>query len=150
MSETVTVSRADLELLQKVCACYAPYPVTDDIREVMERTLAALREPAGGEEAPAGDSRPDGIWGRVELPGRRDHTGWIASASVFGAEGLVVRDWDGRIIADVVMGPACQVVRLPTPLKRPEPRPALPAGGWGWDGAGEDEAGEGLDDEPAF
>jgi hypothetical protein len=26
------------------------------------------------------------------------------------------------------MGPGCQVVRLATPLKRPEPRAALPAG----------------------
>ena len=44
MADVIRVSRADLEFLLKVCACYAPYPPADDIREVTERTLAALRE----------------------------------------------------------------------------------------------------------
>jgi len=41
--ETVTIRKGDLEFLLKVCACYAPYPTGDDIREVTERTMAALR-----------------------------------------------------------------------------------------------------------
>jgi hypothetical protein len=47
MTETsalVSVRRDDLELLLKVCACYAPYPLTDDISGPVDRVLAALRE----------------------------------------------------------------------------------------------------------
>ena len=39
----------------------------------------------------------------------------------------VVRDWDGREMAAVTIGPNSQVVYLPTPLKRPEPRAAITA-----------------------
>jgi hypothetical protein len=144
--ETVTVRRDDLELLQKVCACYAPHPPADDIREVMERTLIALREPppAGPDPGPL----PEGIFGRVELPGYRQHTGWITEETVFGLQMAVVRDWDGRVQAEVALGPGSQVVHLPTQLERPGPVAAIEAGDpdvW----AGDDDD---LDDEdgPAF
>jgi hypothetical protein len=143
--ETVTVRRDDLELLRKVCALYAPYPPTDDIREPMERTLAALGEPEA--PLPSPETLPDGIFGRIELPGWRNHTGWITDEPRFGGQMAVVRDWDGRVIAEVSPGPGCQIVHLPTPLKRPEPRAALPAGPWR-----DHDPDEDLDDEngPAF
>jgi hypothetical protein len=142
-AETVTVRKDDLELLQKVCACYAPHPSTDDIREVMERTLAAMRDPETGPE-PAGEPpRPDGFYGRVEIPGMRNHTGWVTEETRFGAQLAVVRDWDGGVIAEMGIGAACRVLHLPTPLKRPEPPKAItPA----WD----DDDDEGLDDEDQY
>lgn len=94
------------------------------------------------EPEPEADPRPPGIWGRVELPGRRDHTGWITEETRFGAQVAVVRDWDGHEVAWVAIGPGCQVLPLPTPLKRPEPAKALPAGRFGYlaeDGYDEDD-----------
>ena len=137
-TETVTVRRDDLELLQKVCACYAPHPATDDIREVMERTLAALGAPGGTDEEPA-DPRPEGFYGRVEIPGMRNHTGWVTEETRFGTQLAVVRDWNGVVIAEMGIGPACRVLHLPTPLKRPEPVAAL---GWA-----DHDPDEDLDDE---
>ena len=71
---------------------------------------------------------PDGIFGRVELPGWRNHTGWITDEVRFGEQMCVVRNWDGQVVAMVKLGPACQVLPLPTPLKRPEPKAAITAG----------------------
>jgi transcriptional regulator with XRE-family HTH domain len=78
---------------------------------------------------------PDGRWGRIEMPGYRQHTGWIADEPRFGQQAAVVRDWDGRVVAEVFLGPACRVVYLPTPLNRPGPDEpqAIAAGGWGGD-----------------
>lgn len=129
----VTVRKGDLDIVVAACSSYLPSEVSPEVLDAFARVLRTSDEAHGieGEVRPAepeADPRPEGIYGRVELPGRRNHTGWIAGASVWGTEGLVVRDWDGRIIADVVMGPGCEVVRLPTPLKRPESRLALTAG----------------------
>lgn len=126
--DTVTVRRDDLELLRKVCGCYAPYPWTDEIRDVMERIHATLGGSGGA--VPDEDSRPAGIFGRVELPGYRQHTGWITEEPRFGQQMAVVRDWDGREIAMAALGPGCQVVVLPTPRKRPEAPKAI-TGGYG-------------------
>ena len=80
---------------------------------------------------------PPGRYGRIELPGYRNHTGWIAEETRFGQVAAVVRDWDGLVVAEVFPGPACRVQYLPTPLKRPAPAPeqlALTAGSqWGSD-----------------
>ena len=54
------------------------------------------------------------------MPGRREDTGWITEETRFGAVMAVVRDWDGRETAAIALGPACRLVYLPTPLKRPE------------------------------
>ena len=80
------------------------------------------------EAKPAAEERPPGIWARVELPGWRNHTGWITEEMRFGTAAAVVRDWDGREVAVVYPGPACQVLPLPTPLKRPDPVAAITAG----------------------
>ena len=72
-------------------------------------------------EAPGVDERPPGFWGRVELPGYRNHTGWITDEPRFGQQMCVVRDWDGIEVAAVAIGPACQVIHLATPRRRPDP-----------------------------
>lgn len=125
-TETVTVRRDDLELLQKVCACYAPHPPGDDIREVMERTLAAL---GGAPEPSEPDPLPPGRYGRVEIPGYRENEGWISEETRFGLQVAVVRDREGAETAAIGVGPLCRVVWLPVPEARPEPRLALTAGG---------------------
>lgn len=74
---------------------------------------------------------PDGIFGRLELPGFRHYTGWITDEMRYGQQMAVVRDWDGHVITVASVGPNSQVVHLPTPLKRPEPQRALSAGAAG-------------------
>jgi hypothetical protein len=71
---------------------------------------------------------PEGEFGRIEMPGFRQHTGWVTEATRFGAPVAIVRNWDGQVEAEVGFGAGCRFVHLPTPLKRPEPRPALGAG----------------------
>jgi hypothetical protein len=71
---------------------------------------------------------PDGVYARIEMPGRREHTGWVTDETRFGVQAAVVRDWDGRELAAVFPGPACRLIYLPTPLRRPEPQAALTAG----------------------
>jgi transcriptional regulator with XRE-family HTH domain len=73
-------------------------------------------------ETAAGPELPEGVYGRVELPGYRNHTGWVTEETRFGVQMAVVRDWDGAVVAEVAPGPLCQFVHLPTPLKRPEPQ----------------------------
>jgi hypothetical protein len=63
---------------------------------------------------------PEGEFGRIELPGYRQHTGWVTEETRFGAQVAVVRDWRGLVLAEVVIGPGSQFVHLPTPLRRPE------------------------------
>lgn len=70
----------------------------------------------------AGPPLPEGIWGRVELPGMRSHTGWITEGTRGGQCVLVVRDWEDRPLGEYILGPACRHVHLPTPQKRPEPQ----------------------------
>jgi hypothetical protein len=101
MTETVTVLKADLDMLVAACTNCLPPGVSPEVGEAFERLLGAFDEAHGIEgemPAPEPDPMPDGIWGRVELPGRREHTGWITGGSVWGAEGLIVRDWNGGIM----------------------------------------------------
>jgi hypothetical protein len=127
MTETVTVLKADLDTLVAASLRWLPDDLDTDARLAFDRLYDARYEtPAAGGDQP--EPLPDGIFGRVELPGWRNHTGWITDEVRFGEQMCVVRDWDGRVIAMVKLGPACQVLPLPTPLKRPEPRLALPAG----------------------
>jgi hypothetical protein len=95
-----------------------------------ETTQAELRDIAGtGPETidPASATLPEGIFARVELPGYRQHTGWVTEETQFGTVMAVIRDWDHRVIAAAALGPGCQVVHLPTPRKRPEPPQAITA-----------------------
>lgn len=77
-------------------------------------------ERSGAPEAAQGDGLPEGIYARVEMPGYRQHTGWVTEETRFGAQVAVIRDWDSRPVAEVAFGPGCQLVHLPTPRKRPD------------------------------
>lgn len=131
LENELVIAADDLDRLLTMLADPGPgknYP--DEITEFLARMEARLhseRQPAEAEVVPL----PPGRWGRIELPGRRDHTGWCNEELRYGCQMLIVRDWDGGELAAVAMGPACQVVYLPTPLHRPEParqQRALPAG----------------------
>ena len=89
----------------------------------------------GSAEPPAEEpSLPEGIYGRVELPGMRSDTGWITEGMRGGQTVLVVRDWNGCPLGEYILGPACRLVHLPTPLKRPETQErAAITSGRGWD-----------------
>lgn len=65
------------------------------------------------------DARPVGIYGRLELPGRREWTGWITSEERFGVTMCVVRDWDGIELVAAQPGPNAAVVKLIPPGLRP-------------------------------
>jgi hypothetical protein len=82
-------------------------------------TFGTLVTAAGGQVATP-DPRPDGFYGRVEIPGMRNHTGWVTEETRFGTQLAVIRDWNGAVIAEMGIGPACRVLHLPTPLKPPE------------------------------
>ena len=84
----------------------------EDVKGGLDAAIAAVGE---------ADTRPPGFWGRIELPGYRAYTGWIASEERFGQQMAVVRDWDGRETATVIPGPNSPIVHLPTPLRRPGP-----------------------------
>lgn len=134
MTDTVTVLREDLETMMAYLAS-GPWTPADKPevagawRRLTEAKDAGLeaREAAGQPQEPP---LPPGIYARVELPGWRNHTGWVTAEMRFGATAAVVRDWEGNEVAMVYPGPACQVLPLPTPLRRPDPEPlaALPAG----------------------
>jgi hypothetical protein len=120
---TVTVARADLDVLVTACLSWLPDEVNEQTREAFTRLDGARYDDAGQDPGPL----PDGFFGRVELPGYRSHTGFITEETRFGAQVAVVRDWNGALVAEVCIGPMCQVVHLPAPLRRPEPA-ALTAG----------------------
>jgi len=113
----------DVEALLAACAHLSglwPNPAIDRVRAALH---AAKKPAAEADDAPL----PPGRWGRVELPGYREDTGWLAEETRFGQVVIVVRDWNGAEVANAIIGPMCRVVYLPTPLRRPEPRAALPA-----------------------
>ena len=107
------------------------------------RIAEALNVPAASllpDRAPKGAAEgrepelPEGIYGRVELPGMRSDTGWITEGTLGGQTVLVVRDWNGCPLGEYILGPACRLVHLPTPLKRPETQErAAITSGRGWD-----------------
>jgi hypothetical protein len=100
------------------------------------------RPAAATDEAPL----PDGEWARVEVMGHDEHTGWVTDGTRAGVPVLVIKDWDGRTIAEIPGGSLYRFVPLPTPLKRPEPRPALPVRTYGYATDDDyDEPGDGAD-----
>ena len=150
MSTTEAITREELEWVMKECAIMAgsgsivfmgePARVAGEIFAEVLAHREPGPQPGDGEESP---DLPDGTWARVEMPGYRENTGWVTEGDCFGARAAVVRDWDGGIEAEVILGPGCRVVRLPAPLRRPEPRVALPAGD-SWrprDADGDDDGG---------
>ena len=117
----------------------APEPQT--LAEASEAMLPAVGEPP----------LPGGEYARVEIMGHDEHTGWVTESTRAGQPVMVVRDWDGFVIAEVPGHSLYRFVPLATPLKRPdaaaETRRALPAGAAhdvhdgfgdrdGWDGEG--------------
>jgi hypothetical protein len=77
---------------------------------------------------------PDGEYARVEILGHDHHTGWVTESTRAGQPVMVVRDWNGLVIAEVPGHSLYRFVPLATLLKRPEPQAALPAGdGFGYE-----------------
>lgn len=144
MTETVTVLKADLAELVLACLKHLPDDLDADVRRALNRLMDARHQDIETEAELEEDPRPDGFWGRAEIPGMRNHTGWITEETRFGTQLAVVRDWDGRVIAEMGIGPACRVLHLPTPLKRPEPPKAITT----WDGERDDDEDLDDDDEP--
>ena len=90
------------------------YPCREDI-------FAATYEPVADGQ-PDEPPLPEGIYGRIEIPGMRSDTGWITEGTRGGQTVLVVADWNGCPLGEYILGPACRLVHLPTPLKRPDPQ----------------------------
>ena len=92
------------------------------LAEASEAMLPAVGEPP----------LPGGEYARVEIMGHDEHTGWVTESTRAGQPVMVVRDWDGFVIAEVPGHSLYRFVPLATPLKRPdaaaETRRALPAG----------------------
>ena len=78
---------------------------------------------AGGADArPDAPPLPDGEYARVEILGHDSDTGWVTESTRAGQPVMVVRNWDGFVIAEVPGHSLYRFVPLATPLKRPEPR----------------------------
>ena len=131
-----TVRKDDLDVLLTACLRHVPSGPDPDLQMAFGRLDDARRADAAPE--PAADPRPDGFWGRVEIAGYRDATGWVTDEPRFGLQMAVVRDWDGRVIDEFAMGPNSRIEHLPTPLKRPEAPKAITV----WGSAAEGEAGD--------
>ena len=143
-NETVPVRKDDLDTLVAACTSYLPADVNPEVTEAFSRVLEPFDEVHGiGEEVPASPS-PPGRYGRIEIPGYRENTGWITEETRFGLQVAVVRDKGGEETAMVTPGPACRIVWLAVPVSQREPAAALPAGGWA------EETGDPDDDEDAF
>lgn len=132
MAETVTVLRDDLATLMSITAAGQWNRIDHpEIAEAWHRLTEAKDADLEAREAAQDAPLPPGRWGRVELPGYRQHTGWITEETRFGVQMAIVRDFDGIEEAAVAVGPGSQVVFLPTPLRRPEAAlTALPAGSY--------------------
>lgn len=142
-----TVRKDDLDVLVVACARYLPDDPEDmdpGIRMALSR-LDDARQP--GREAAEPEPLPDGVFGRIELPGWRNHTGWITDETRFGIQMAVVRDRAGIVLAEVAVGPGCQLVRLAPPLQVAAPQAALPPGAGSSDGADPDDD---EDDDDGF
>jgi hypothetical protein len=127
----ITVRRDDLETVMAIAAVDMAIVAVEerDIRQEVADAWQRLTEAKDASaEAEPEPPLPDGEFGHVELPGFVQHTGWVTEGTRAGCPVLVIRDWDGRKIAEVVPQAMRQFIALPTPLKRPESQAALPAG----------------------
>jgi hypothetical protein len=142
--DMITVRRDDLHAVMARAGARDWTPESDPkFAAVWERLTEAeaVTAPAVESEPPL----PRGEFGRVELPGFVHYTGWVTDGTRAGCPVVVISDWDGRKVAEVVPQAMRQFIALPTPLKRPEPQAALPAG----EGFG-DEYAEMPDDSRPF
>ena len=103
--------------------------------EVLVRRLTEAAASAAQEETPL----PEGEYARVEIMGHDYHTGWVTERDRAGVRVLVIADWDGRVLAEVPGQSLYRYVPLPTPLKRPDERTALPPAGGSDDYSWNDE-----------
>ena len=103
-------------------------------------SLLPVAEPAAERDP----SLPDGEYARVEIMGHDEHTGWVTESTRAGQPVMVIRGWDGLVIAEVPGHALYRFLPLPTPLRRPEPRAAIAAA---YADAAEDFGESGYDDE---
>jgi len=96
------------------------------------RQAAEADEPAP-EPVP---SLPPGDYGRIEIPGFRNHVGWWTEGLMAGQPVMVCSDRDGKVLARYIPGPGFRFVDLevPSATVRQEDRPAL-----GWSGDRDDD-----------
>jgi hypothetical protein len=78
-----------------------------------------LDGPVPGPAEPELPPQPEGEYGRVEIPGFRNNTGWITEGFRAGAGFLVISDRDGTVLAEVAPGPNTRIVHLEVPPERP-------------------------------
>lgn len=100
---------------------------SEQVARLTDQLVAAIAEADAKPDAPE-QPLPDGEYARVEILGHDSHTGWVTEATRAGQPVMVVKDWDGRVIAEVPGHSLYRFVPLATPLKRPEPRAAITAG----------------------
>jgi hypothetical protein len=96
------------------------------------REKASLSQEALGEKLGVTTPEPPlppGEYARVEIMGHDYHTGWVSDGERAGVKVMVIRDWDGRVLAEVPGQSLYKFVPLPTPLKRPDKRAAIEAPG---------------------
>jgi hypothetical protein len=111
---------------------YASDLVALAARELVRHVERLDRRPVGWEDTDASSpvpQLPEGEYARVEIMGHDYHTGWVSDGERAGVKVMVIRDWDGRVLAEVPGQSLYRFVPLPTPLKRPDERAALPAAG---------------------
>jgi len=155
-------SNPELDRLRKILVGEPPEPAgREALRAAIERVLAFTEGDGGevtdadidaiadiaarySEAAPSGPAKaagepqpasplPPGIYGRVELPGFRKHTGWMTEGMLAGQAVMVISDRDGEVLAEYIPGPASRFVRLPVPVpsqpgEEPEPPRAIGPG----------------------
>jgi hypothetical protein len=124
-----------------------PFPeLSPEVQELDREYTEAIHRAAKahqwatGQPSPGVPPLPEGVYGRIELPGYRRHTGWVAEETRFGVQVAVIRNLNGQVIAEVVPGPGVQFIHLTLPSAHPDPVitvAALPAGG-GFDGDPDD------------
>ena len=125
--DLITVWRGDVDLILNAIIPTGQLDDSPSLKAAWNRLGEAVDPPAGttAQPEPASPSLPDGEYARVEVMGHDQHTGWVTDGTRAGIPVLVVKDWDGRTVAEVPGGSLYRFVPLPTPLKRPEPRRAL-------------------------
>jgi hypothetical protein len=122
-------------LMDRAQTCLEPSDDPAILNEALQYAQKALdgEIPAPEPASHAESLLPPGEFGRVELPGFVHYIGWVTDGTRAGCPVVVISDWDGRKVAEVVPQAMRQFIALPTPLKRPEPQTALPAGtGFGY------------------
>jgi hypothetical protein len=103
-TETVTVCRADLDILVAACTSYLPAGVSLEVLDAFERMMKVFDEAHGVEgEMPGDGAQPDlapgGEWAIVELLGHRERRGYVTQVERFGTPllhiDLPAKLWDG-------------------------------------------------------